>query len=148
MVFSRFGDSLNLYVGTTIGYLVCYFDINFTFSLKNNHVINNNFLEETICDLEVVDLDSDGKQEILVLYFNKKVQIFKEIDARHYELIANFELKEVLNIPFCFATITEKECSQIWFFATNVVYKYSLTNIDASFSNTNSDDIELEVMMV
>ncbi len=74
--FIEIDGKLNLLIGTSLGYLIFYDDIEK--NLLNHHiVVNNSYLEESILDFVVYDFDSDGTLEVLVFYFNRVVQFFR-----------------------------------------------------------------------
>lgn len=128
--FYKINGKLNLFVGSTLGYLVTYMNINSTNKLMNNLVINNSRLEEAIVDVKLVDVDSDGVMEIAVLYFNKVMHIYKIIDYNNYSFVSRYELKEALNFPFKFHFLrANKNFYKLLLFANNYVYEYDLKYI-------------------
>lgn len=139
--FFESGGYVNLIVGTTLGYLVCYHHINYSNGLKYNKVINNNLLEETIVDVIVSDIDGDGFLEIIVIYFNRKLQIFRIKDNKNFDFVLEFELKELLNFPFCGALIMNNKTPVLYLFGTNMYYKYII--LINGEKKTSVDEIEL-----
>lgn len=145
ITFFECGNSTNVLVGTTLGYLVCFHNINGQNGLKYNVVINNNMLEESIIDVIVSDIDFDGFQEIIVIYFNKQIQIYRIKDQRNFEFLTSYFLKELLNFPFCAALIMNNFTPVLYLFATNMYYKYSiiLNGKKSNIEDLNTSFIEI-----
>jgi hypothetical protein len=94
--------------------------------LRKNKVMNNGLLEESIVDLVMADIDGDGFTELIVLYFNKRLQIYKIREVESWECIARFELNSLMNLPYCMALIVDSGTPVLYLFATNCYYRYDL----------------------
>lgn len=139
--FYKVNGKLNLLVGSTLGYLVTYMNINPSNKLQNNLVINNSHLEEAIVDVKLVDLTDNGIIEIAVLYFNKVIHIYRIIDYNKYNFVGRYELKEVINFPFKFSFLKRNNQEyKILLFANNHVYEYDLNVLEQHDVLSDSKD--------
>ena len=134
-------DKLNLIVGTTLGYLVAYTDINEKNKLKNNFVINNTRLEEAIIDFKLIDLDRDGYLEIFVLYFNKKIHVYKIKNYNKFDYVTGKDLNEMESFPFMFFIIDNDQSRKLLLFSNNIIYVYEIEFNNKEGIKTKTDKL-------
>ena len=60
IVFENYNNKINIIVGTTLGYLIKYKNIEL-YKLSKNLVLNNKNMHESIIDIELVDLKGDNQ---------------------------------------------------------------------------------------
>lgn len=70
IVFQKYDQKINIIVGTTIGYLIQYENIEL-YRLGRHVVLNNRHIEESILDIALVDLRGNGELNLIVYYFNR-----------------------------------------------------------------------------